>query len=189
MKPELRPYLVLAFILALADQISKFLIRHFLSPGESVQVLGDFLRFTFVYNEGGAFGLRLGNYIFYTVMAIAAAIVIIIYMTKTKETSAFSRILMALVIGGAIGNLIDRIAYGQVIDFIDVNIPDIKIPPFMLWSWHFDGYELERWFIFNIADSSLTIGLIGFLIYLLFKKNDKQVTVPDNMPVAPPPVG
>lgn len=165
MKPELRPYFILALLIALADQISKILIRQYLLPGDSVEVLGDLIKFTFVYNQGGAFGIKLGNIIFYSVMSFAAAVVIIIYMIKNKNAHKIIMAILALVVGGAVGNFIDRIAYGQVVDFIDVNIPDIRIPPFSF----FGGFELYRWYIFNIADMALTVGLISFIVYLLIK--------------------
>jgi signal peptidase II len=177
-KRELRPYFVLALIIALADQISKILIRHNLLPGDSVQVLGDFMRFTFVYNQGGAFGIRLGNIIFYSVMSFAAAVAIIIYMIKTKNTDRIVMTILAMVVGGAIGNFVDRVVYGQVVDFIDVNIPDIKIPQFSLSFFHFSGFDLQRWYIFNIADMALTVGLVGFILYLIIK-GDKLASQPE----------
>jgi signal peptidase II len=190
-KPELRPYFVLALIIALADQISKILIRQYLLPGDSVQVLGDFMRFTFVYNQGGAFGIKLGNIIFYSAMSFAAAVIIIVYMIKTKNTNKIVMAILALVVGGAIGNFIDRIAYGRVVDFIDVNIPDIRIPGFSLSIFNFSGFELYRWYIFNIADSALTVGLVGFIAYLMIKGDSLEVRpeIPiDNTPPASPPV-
>lgn len=165
MKPELRPYFFLALLIALADQISKILIRQYLLPGDSIEVLGDFVRFTFVYNQGGAFGIKLGNIIFYSVMSFAAAVIIIVYMIKTKNTNKIVMAILAMVVGGAVGNFIDRVAYGQVVDFIDVNIPDIRIPAIS----YFGGFELFRWYIFNIADMALTVGLVGFIAYLLIK--------------------
>jgi signal peptidase II len=190
-KPELRPYFVLALIIALADQISKILIRQYLLPGDSVQVLGDFLRFTFVYNQGGAFGIKLGNIIFYSAMSFAAAVIIIVYMIKTKNTNKIVMAILALVVGGAIGNFLDRIVYGQVVDFIDVNMPDIRIPAFSLSIFNFSGFELYRWYIFNIADSALTVGLVGFIAYLLIKGDilESRPEIPaDNLPPASPPI-
>lgn len=186
MKPELRPYFILALLIALADQISKILIRQYLLPGDSIEVLGDFLRFTFVYNQAGAFGIKLGNIIFYSVMSFAAVVVIIVYMIKTKNTDKIVMAILALVVGGAIGNFIDRIAYGQVVDFIDVNIPDIIIPAFSF----FNGFDLYRWYIFNIADMALTVGLIGFIAYLLFKGDrfESRSEIPsNNIPPSSPP--
>jgi len=184
-KPELRPYFIIALVIALADQISKILIRQYLLPGDSVEVLGDFVKFTFVYNQGGAFGIRLGNIIFYSAMSFAAAVIIIVYMIKTRNSNKIVMTILAMVVGGAIGNFIDRIAYGQVIDFIDVNIPDIKIPPFSF----FGGFDLSRWYIFNIADVALTVGLVGFILYLLIK-GDKPESHPEtaNIPPASPPL-
>ena len=187
MKPELRPYFILALLIALADQISKILIRQYLLPGDSVEVLGDLVRFTFVYNQGGAFGIKLGNIIFYSVMSFAAAVIIIVYMIKTKNTNKIVTAILALVVGGAIGNFIDRIAYGQVVDFIDINIPDIRIPSFSF----FGGFELYRWYILNIADMALTVGLIGFIAYLLIKGDrlESRSDIPANdIPPTSPPI-
>lgn len=145
------------------------------------------MRFTFVYNQGGAFGLKLGNIIFYSVMSFAAAVIIIFYMIKTKNTNKIVTAILALVVGGAIGNFIDRIAYGQVVDFIDVNIPDIRIPAFSF----FGGYELFRWYIFNIADMALTVGLIGFIVYLLIKGDSLETRTdirPNDIPPVSPPL-
>jgi signal peptidase II len=141
-----------------------------MSPGESVQVLGDFFRLTFVYNRGGAFGIVLGSYLFYTIMAIVASIIIVIYLLKTDSNEKFTKFMLSLVVGGAIGNnLLDRVLLGQVVDFIDIDIPDITIPPFSLFSFHFEGYQILRWFTFNVADAAITVGLIGFIIYLAIK--------------------
>ena len=181
MKPELRPYFILAIAIALADQISKILIRRFLLPGDSVQVLGDFIKFTFVYNQGGALGIKLGNIIFYSVISFAAAVVIIIYMIKTHSSNKIVTTVLAMVVGGAIGNFIDRIAYGQVVDFIDIDIPDIKTGGFLF----FKEFELNRWYIFNIADIALTVGLVGFIFYLLLK-GDKMKKPAANPPSSSP---
>lgn len=169
MRLELRPYLALALSVVLVDQITKSIIRVTFLPGESKQVLGEFLRFCLVYNQGGAFGVKLGNYLFYTILAISAAILVTVYFFKSNIRHRLDRVFLALVIGGAIGNLVDRLFFGKVIDFIDVDFIDIIIPPFSLLFFDFKGFELYRWFTFNIADAAVTVGLLGFILHILIK--------------------
>lgn len=167
MRPELRTYLFIILLVIVLDQLSKFYIHASFMLSESKQVLGDFIRFTFVFNPGGAFGINIGNFWIYTFISIIAVIVVITYFVKVSNADKVAKICLAFVVGGAVGNLIDRIIYGQVTDFIDVNIFDIVIPPFSVLGLDFGGYQLYRWYIFNIADAAITLGLIGFIIYLL----------------------
>lgn len=177
-KPELRPYLVIAIITVFLDQLSKYIINAAFLPGESKQVLGDFIRFTFVYNQGGAFGITFGSYWIYMILSLLAIVIIVIYFFKSSGQPAITRVCFALVIGGALGNLIDRILYGQVIDFIDVDIIDIIIPPFSLFSYDFNGFILYRWYTFNIADTAITLGLIGLIFFMsYFNTPDKNVPI------------
>jgi len=170
---ELRPYLALALSIVLFDQITKSIIRVSFLPGESKQVLGDFLRFCFVYNQGGAFGVKVGNYLLYTVLAISVAILLTVYLFKYNRPD---KIFLALIIGGAVGNLFDRILYGKVIDFIDVDIIDIVIPQFSFLFFKFKGFELYRWFTFNIADAAVTVGLLGLIFHIILKGKPSRKT-------------
>jgi len=179
-KPEIRPYLAVVFAIILVDQLTKIYINAKYTFGHSQQILGDFLSFTFVYNSGGAFGLNFGSFWFYTILSIVAIAVILVYFLKTPDKQKIAKFCLAVVTGGAVGNLIDRIAHGQVIDFIDVNIPDIIIRPFTLLSFNFPGFELYRWYIFNIADAAITVGLIGFIIYLMFQEKFDPDIISDN---------
>lgn len=162
-------YLLLAVLIILADQLSKLYIYSVLVPGESMPVLDNFLRFTFIYNPAGVFGINVGNIVLYTILSILAAAVVAVYFFKMPGRYKFAKICLATVFGGAIGNLIDRIFYGKVIDFIDVNIFDIVIQPFSFLFFKFGGFTLDRWYIFNIADAAITLGLIGFVVFLLFQ--------------------
>ena len=174
MRIELRPYLLITLITVLIDQLSKiFIITAFL-PGETKQVLGDFIRFTFVFNPGGAFGITFGSYWLYTIFSMGAIIVVVIYFLKASRQPKFIKICLALVVGGALGNMVDRILYRKVIDFIDIDIVDIVISPFSFLSLNFSGFELHRWYTFNIADAAITISLIGILIFLIFNKQEKN---------------
>ncbi len=136
--------LLIAPILIVADYITKNLIVAEVERFERIQVL-PFLNIVHVENKGAAFGMfaGLGNQMFIVVAAIAV-LAILIYLVKSPkglETYALS-----LVLGGAIGNLTDRIRFGKVIDFIDVFVND----------WH--------WPAFNVADSALTVGISLFII-------------------------
>jgi signal peptidase II len=179
-KLEIRPYLALTFIIILADQLTKIYINAKYTVGHSERILGEFLSFTFVYNSGGAFGLNFGSFWFYTFLSIIAIVVILVYFLKTPDKQKIAKLCLALVTGGAVGNLLDRIIHGQVTDFIDVNIPDIIIRPFTLFSFDFPGFELYRWYIFNIADAAITVGLIGFIIYLMFQDKFDPDILSDN---------
>lgn len=125
------------------DYITKKAIETYIQPHEVINVL-PFLRIVNVKNTGAAFGIlpNLSNNIF-IFLSIVAVILIIIYILRTfKRLEVFS---LSLVLGGAIGNLIDRVTIGKVIDFID----------FFVNKWH--------WPAFNVADSALSIGIILFL--------------------------
>ncbi len=134
---------VTIFIVVLLDFITKHMIEKYVNPHEIIDVL-PFLRIVNIKNSGAAFGTlsNLGNHIFISI-SIVAIIFIVIYLVKTSESLdvfAFS-----LILGGAAGNLIDRLTIGKVIDFID----------FFVGKWH--------WPAFNVADSALTIGITLFL--------------------------
>ena len=108
------------FILVLLlDQITKNIIKQTMYLGQSIDVFGNIFRFTFIKNPGIAFGLRIGNTVIFTILSIIASIGIAVYLfTHLKEHVAI-RISLTLILGGAVGNLIDRILYGEVVDFID----------------------------------------------------------------------
>ncbi len=145
-------YFIFSLIIVILDHVTKFLIVNNLKPHDSINVL-PFLKIVHVKNTGAAFGIlqNLGNNIFIIIslLAIAGIIVIII---KSNE-NIFS---LSLLLGGAIGNLVDRILRGFVIDFIDV----------------FAGRY--HWPAFNVADSALTIGIVLLIVGQLRKKPESQ---------------
>jgi signal peptidase II len=130
------------------DQITKYLIATYLSPFDSVEIF-PFLHIVNVRNTGAAFGSfrNLGSSFFIVISVIAIIFVITLLVKRTYNYFGLS-----LVLGGAIGNLIDRVLYGKVVDFID----------FSVGSFH--------WPAFNVADSSLTIGIAVILLTSLMKK-------------------
>ncbi len=142
---------------ALTDQISKLLIARLLAMYETIQVIPGFFNITHLRNPGGAFGIfadgspLLRRFLFLFVSGVAAAIVLVFHR-NTPETHPWLLAAFALIFGGAIGNLIDRLRLGRVIDFLD----------FHLGGWH--------WPAFNVADSAITVGVCVFALHVLFNK-------------------
>ena len=135
---------IVAIILVL-DQATKAAVRELLPLHSSVTIIPGFLDLTHVRNTGAAFGfLNAADIPFkpavMTAIALAALIAIAIYTSRTTAHEPLSKLGLALILGGAIGNLVDRVAVGYVIDFVDV-----------YWrGWHF--------WAFNVADSAITVG-------------------------------
>lgn len=140
-----------------ADQAAKWVILHLVPLHETIAVIPGFLNVVHFRNPGGAFGLfaaqsgfTLGM-IFFIVTLVALGLIIYLY----KQTPAGERLLaagLAFVFGGALGNLIDRLRFGNVVDFIDVYVRDY------------------HWPAFNIADSAITLGIVIFAFYVIFRK-------------------
>ncbi|MBE0426487.1 MAG: signal peptidase II [Nitrospirae bacterium] len=130
------------------DQITKHLVIKYISPLDSIEIF-PFLHLVNVRNTGAAFGILrdLGSN-FFIIISIAA----IIFVTYLIIKNAYNNTGLSLLLGGAIGNLTDRLIHGQVIDFIDFSVGDF------------------HWPAFNIADSALTIGIGIILLISLFKK-------------------
>jgi len=192
---------VLFFTLSIVilDQISKILIKGFaipflditykgMYPGQRIQILGDFFRITFVENPGMAFGFDPGiDYKFWiSIFSIIASIALIIYIYYTRKQTLSLRIALAFILGGAIGNLIDRLFYGviynyapffygKVVDFLDFDFFDITI----------FGRSYDRWPVFNIADSAVTIGILILLFF--YRKEPQEKIVPEEVYQEPAP--
>jgi signal peptidase II len=156
-------YLLIAVFVIILDQVSKSIIQLYLFEGEKVSVIGDLLYFRLVYNSGGAMGTRIGPSWIYLILTIVALAIIVRYFLTTPHAHWHIKTALAMIFGGAVGNLIDRVLYGRVIDFIDMDFPDIAF------------LYIRRWFTYNIADAAITIGLIIFAVSILFGKKDKAV--------------
>jgi signal peptidase II len=150
-----------AVVLAL-DLWTKHLIEASLQVGESVQVVGDTVRLTYILNEGGAFGMSIGSNAVYSVVSLLVIAGVIYAMWRRLAHNKVIDFSLAGVVGGAVGNLIDRLRYGAVVDFLDVNIPDID----------FLGIQMQRWPIFNVADAAVTVGMILIVAALLFSRSE-----------------
>ncbi len=171
--------LYLTLIVFITDQVSKLAVKGVSIPfidfnwvgmdyGQSINVIGTFLRITFVENPGMAFGLDVGpiQKLFLSIFTILAAIGILYYLYKSRERDFALRLGLSLILAGALGNMVDRIfygvffdyaplMYGRVVDFIQVEF----------WDFTLFGNTYETWPIFNVADSAVTVGVAVILLF------------------------
>lgn len=153
MKKKISILIIISFLVILVDRITKILVTNLIPYGKSITLIKKVFYLTNVHNIGAAFSIMEGNTIILICFSLLFLGLIIFYMYKYKKLN----IEFAFVIGGLIGNLIDRIIYGYVIDFIGINIFKYSFP------------------IFNIADSLIVIGAI-LLIFRMDKVGDKIET-------------
>jgi signal peptidase II len=157
-------------VVVILDQLSKYIIKSTMYLYESVEFLGDFFKITYIENPGMAFGIQMGSKFWFTFLSIAAAVIVLIYLIRLPNERFLFRFALALIMGGAIGNLIDRLLVGRVVDFLDVEFFDISIPAFDFLFFQFPGFALTRWPVFNIADSAVTCGMILIAWMILAQK-------------------
>ncbi|MGB7478781.1 MAG: signal peptidase II [Burkholderiaceae bacterium] len=152
---RLAPWLGIATIVVLLDQLSKITITRLFAYGDS-QPVTSFFNLVLVYNKGAAFSFLAQSAgwqrYFFTAIGIGAALFIVWLLKKNAGQRLFCSAL-ALILGGAVGNVIDRIAYGHVIDFLD----------FHAGGWH--------WPAFNVADSAICVGAVLFVLDELRRVN------------------
>jgi signal peptidase II len=159
--------LIISLLIILLDQLSKTVVVCYLPMGESKPVLGNFFKLTYVLNPGGVFGSKLGSKNFYAIISVLALIVTSWFFFKTKRGETWLRIGLCMVLGGAVGNLIDRFRFGEVVDFLDFDFFNINLPPSKVLFFNFPGFYLDRWPVFNLADSFVLIGMIFVVVHLL----------------------
>ena len=146
-------------IIVIADQISKSIIKYSMHLYESIPAIPGFFHLTYVVNKGMAFGIDLPIGIgIFSFLSIIISCFLVFILWRERENISLVRIALALILGGAIGNLIDRILFSEVVDFLD----------FMIGDYH--------WYIFNIADSAVTVGIILMLWHSVFIKDKVQTT-------------
>ncbi len=177
-----RPF-VIAGLLVVIDQITKVLVKGFslfgydhqgMVLGESRPLIGETVRLTFVENPGMAFGVSWGEAkIILTLLTVGIVVLIVRMIMTTPRDSAGIRNALTLVLAGAVGNLIDRmfygvfygtdpLFYGKVVDFLQVDIPDVTV----------SGELYTHWPVFNIADSCVSVGVVMLLIASLMGNHD-----------------
>ena len=147
-------------IMVLADQISKTVIRSTMTLYESITVIPGFFHLTYITNDGMAFGINFpfGIYIFSTI-SIILTVILFWYLWTIREENIILRSGVAMILAGAIGNLIDRLLLGEVVDFLDFMIGDL------------------HWYVFNFADSFVTIGM-GIILYdaIILEKKRQSIS-------------
>ncbi len=156
-------FLIPAVVVILVDQITKQLAWRYFDVSGFTDIIPGVLRITLVKNAGAAFGMFEGGRIFFIVASLIAAAVILYIGFRLPPTERLKRILLGLILGGAIGNLIDRIYDGAVIDFIEMGIGG---------HW---------WPVYNVADIAVSVGAVLLLLQLLFMTQH-----PADEPTEPP---
>jgi signal peptidase II len=129
------------------DRLAKSMVKQNFQLGQSNPIIENVFHLTYITNTGSAFGLFKGINLFFILFSIIVIVIILYFIKRIKENEKALQLAVGLLLGGTIGNLMDRIFHGSVIDFIDFRI----------------------WPVFNIADSAVTISII-LLIILLWKK-------------------
>jgi signal peptidase II len=179
---------VLFFTLAvlITDQVSKFYIKGITIPllnlklegmyiGESISLLGDFFKITFIENPGMAFGFNPGSdfKLWISLFSIVASVGLLVYLYLARDKSLSLRIAIAMILGGAIGNLIDRMFYGIIYDYAPMFYGRVvDFLDFDFFNFSILGRDYDRWPIFNIADASVTVGV---LILIFFHRHHSKV--------------
>lgn len=159
-------YFLISLIIIVIDQISKYLVRLKLPLYESLEIFGDYFRLTHVENHGAAFSLSLGDYSRWIFIALTLVLSLVFVFMIIKQ-SKFQKLYYSFILGGALGNLIDRIIFGKVTDFLDSLYP--RIPS----EWNF-FYSFDRWPTFNVADSMIVIGMILFAFDAIVFENKRK---------------
>ena len=139
------------------DQISKMIILRLLPLYETIPVIPGFFNITHIHNPGGAFGFMAGQgpevrSLLFLAMSSLAAVTIVYFYLRTPAAYSWLSTALLLIFGGAIGNMIDRFRFGEVVDFLD---------------FYAGGYH---WPAFNMADSGITVGMTILVVHLLFNK-------------------
>jgi signal peptidase II len=160
-------YFMIATVVLLLDQATKWMVIKNMSIGQSIPVIENFFYFTSHRNAGAAFGILQNQRWFFVIVTIVVVVGVIYYLLQVRGEKTLMSWSLALILGGALGNFIDRVLYGEVVDFLDVKIT--------LGQFYYD-YP-----IFNVADSALVIGVGLLLIETLMEsirdmKQKKSVT-------------
>jgi len=187
----------ISIIIVIVDQVSKLLVKGFSIPflnihhegmyhGQRIPIIGDFFRLTFIENPGMAFGFDPGSglKLWISLFSLFASIGLLIYLYFIRNQTFSLRLAIAFILGGAVGNLIDRmfygvfynyapLFYGKVVDFFDFDFFNISI----------FGRYYDRWPIFNIADAAVSIGV--FILIFFYKKHHQEAESKDEAKQVP----
>ena len=164
-------------IVFIADQLTKYLISVNMNPvqRDSINIISHYLKFTYIINPGAAFGIEVNNTIVYSILFLVTLLItayLIYYLFSVRNKMNYESFSLSLILGGALGNLLDRTftlfeiaGYTGVIDFIDIGLKDES-------AW--------RWYTFNIADMSVSIGICLYLLCSYLYSNSKEKIIDEN---------
>lgn len=146
--------IIISIILLCIDQISKLLVVNLLTKTDSITIIKNFFYLTYINNDGAAFSILVGKRIFLILIAVLVIVMLISYIKKNNIQNKLELVSISLIIGGSLGNLMDRVVRGYVIDFLDFKIFNYNFP------------------IFNLADTFIVIGVILLLLKEIRKENN-----------------
>lgn len=161
-------FFVSAILTVILDQLTKYAVvkniawsygnptYHFGSENQPIPVIDNFLYIVHITNEGAAWGILSGQTYLLTYIAILALLAVWLFRRSLGFAHLYGRIALGIFVGGVVGNLIDRICYGHVIDFIDVHLPIINY----------------RWPAFNVADCGITVGVAIYIVAMFLYGDD-----------------
>jgi signal peptidase II len=175
--------LIVSVLIVIADQVSKLLVKGIpglhlngLLPGEKIPIIGNLFNITLVENQGIAFGISFGSEfkLLLSIFTLLASIGLFIFFIIIRNKDFGLKLSIALILGGAVGNLIDRlfygifygyapVFYGKVVDFFNLNLFNIYLFKNTIGNY-----------VFNIADLSITAGMIGLLLVIRKKNKEKE---------------
>jgi signal peptidase II len=160
MKKSYWIFSLVAVAVVILDQVTKYIVNTSMLLHDSMPIINGLFNFTYVKNPGAAFGFLAGappffRSVFFIGVTVAAIMLILYYIRKTKTEEPLLTASFSLIMGGAVGNLIDRVRFGEVIDFLDLYIGP------------------HHWPAFNIADSAISVGAI-LLIYDMIHRKDRM---------------
>ncbi len=135
---------IVAIVVIILDQIVKYMVKTSMALQQSIPVIEDVFHITYIHNQGAAFGMLSDKTSLLALMTLIVVGVLIWYAMRMKSTSKVLRLSLALILGGSVGNLIDRVRFGYVVDYLDFRV----------------------WPVFNLADSALVVGafILGYLV-------------------------
>ena len=146
--------IIISIILLCIDQISKLLVVNLLTKTDSITIIKNFFYLTYINNDGAAFSILVGERIFLILIAVLVIVMLIRYIKKNNIQNKLELVSISLIIGGSLGNLMDRVVRGYVIDFLDFKIFNYNFP------------------IFNLADTFIVIGVFLLLLKEIRKENN-----------------
>ena len=143
-------WILVMLAVVVLDQVSKLLIEHFMELGESIPLIDGIFHLTYIHNDGAAFGMLSEHRWVFMVLSVVAIVALIVYLFWAKPKSRFVCASLAMIVGGGVGNMIDRVRLNYVIDFLDF----CAFPE--LWKW-----------IFNVADIAVCVGVGLYALYIV----------------------